>query len=67
MNQQNFNTESRSSDLASEQVIYDMNEQDIIDHIEGNNVDVSMTTPPMRIWKLYSLNNYSQSDLSSAL
>lgn len=67
LNQQNFNTESRSSDLASEQVIYDMNEQDIIDHIEGNNVDVSTDNTANADLETYILNNYSQSDLSSAL
>ncbi|MBB5647794.1 hypothetical protein [Pedobacter cryoconitis] len=67
LNQQNFNTESRSSDLASEQVIYDMNEQDIIDHIEGNNVDVSNDNTANADLETYILNNYSQSDLSSAL
>lgn len=67
LNQQNFNTESRSSDLTSEQVIYDMNEQDIIDHIEGNNVDVSNDNTANADLETYILNNYSQSDLSSAL
>lgn len=67
LNQQNFNTESRSSDLVSEQVIYDMNEQDIIDHIEGNNVDVSNDNTANADLETYILNNYSQSDLSSAL
>jgi len=67
LNQQNFNTESRSSDLVSEQVLYDMNEQDIIDHIEGNNVDVSNDNTANADLETYILNNYSQSDLSSAL
>lgn len=75
LNQQNFNTESKSSDLVSEQVLYDMNEQDIIDHIEGNNADVSKgdnanvsnDNTTNADLETYILNNYSQSDLSSVL
>lgn len=75
LNQQKFNTESKSSDLVSEQVLYDMNEQDIIDHIEGNNADISKVNnanvsndnTTNADLETYILNNYSQSDLSSVL
>lgn len=67
LNQQNYTTESRNADLVSEQTIYDLNEQDIIDHIEGNNVDVSNDNTANADLETYILNNYSQSDLSSAL
>ena len=81
LNQQNFNAESKNADLATEQVLYDINEQDIIDHIEGNNVDVSndhsaVSNKNAAIsndntanadLETYILNNYSQSDLSSVL
>ncbi|AMQ00262.1 hypothetical protein AY601_3396 [Pedobacter cryoconitis] len=88
LNQQNFNTESKSAELVTEQALYDINEQDIIDHIEGNNVDVSndhtavsnkntaISNDNTAIsndntanadLETYILNNYSQSDLSSAL
>ncbi|QNK62094.1 hypothetical protein H7F33_16295 [Pedobacter sp. PAMC26386] len=67
LNQQNFNTETRAADLANEQMLYDMNEQDIIDHIEGNNVDIQKDNTASADLETYILNNYSQSDLSSAL
>jgi hypothetical protein len=67
LNQQNFNTENKATDMASEQMLYDINEQDIIDHIEGNNVDVQNDNTAKADLETYILNNYSQSDLSSAL
>lgn len=81
LNQQNFNAESKNADLVTEQALYDINEQDIIDHIEGNNVDVSNDHTAVSNknsatsndntanadLETYILNNYSQSDLSSAL
>ncbi|KIO76683.1 hypothetical protein TH53_13475 [Pedobacter lusitanus] len=67
LNQQNFNAENRAADMASEQMLYDINEQDIIDHIEGNNVDIQNDNTANADLETYILNNYSQSDLSSAL
>ncbi|MGY0040454.1 hypothetical protein [Pedobacter sp. NJ-S-72] len=67
LNQQNFNTENKTADMVSEQMLYDMNEQDIIDHVAGNNVDVQNDNTAKADLETYILNNYSQSDLSSAL
>jgi len=67
LNQQNFNTENKAADMANEQILYDINEQDIIDHIEGDNVDVQSDNTAKADLEAYILNNYSQSDLSSAL
>jgi hypothetical protein len=67
LNQQNFNTENKAADIANEQMLYDLNEQDIIDHIEGNNTDIQTDDTAKADLETYILNNYSQSDLSSAL
>lgn len=67
LNQQNFNTENKAADIANEQMLYDLNEQDIIDHIEGNNADIQNDNSAKADLETYILNNYSQSELSSAL
>jgi len=67
LNQQNFNTENKAADIANEQMLYDLNEQDIIDHIDGNNADIQNDNTAKADLETYILNNYSQSDLSSAL
>lgn len=56
-----------SADIANEQMLYDMDEQDIIDHVQ--NVSVQELGPDANSTELetYILNNYSQNDLSTNL
>lgn len=67
LNQQNFNAENKATEIANEQMLYDMNEQDIIDHIDGNTAAVQSDNTTSSDLETYILNNYSQSDLTSAL
>jgi hypothetical protein len=55
------------SDLATEQLLYDIDEQVIIDHIQAN--DLQRTKPSVTDVALenYILNNYSQSEIASDL
>jgi len=57
--------EATRADIASEQLLYDIDEQDIIDNIQGNNTDVQQNDINKTDLETYILNNYSQSDLSS--
>lgn len=65
-NHQNMLKES--SDAANEQMLYDINEQDIIDNIQGTPAieDHNSNTTNTDL-ETYILNNFSQNDLSSAL
>jgi len=67
LNQQNFSQESTSVEIANEQMLYDIDEQDIIDHVEGNVIDEPKTKMTNAELETYILNNYSQNDLSSEL
>lgn len=67
LNQHNFSSESTATDLANEQMLYDISEQDVIDHIEGSSPDIQKTSIADTDMENYILNNYSQNDLSSAL
>ena len=68
LNQQNFSQESSTSaEIANEQMLYDIDEQDIIDHVEGNVIDEPKTKMTNAELETYILNNYSQNDLSSEL
>jgi len=67
LNQQNFSQESTSVEIANEQMLYDIDEQDIIDHVEGNVIDEPKTKMTKAELETYILNNYSQNDLSSEL
>lgn len=67
LNQHNFSPEPTATEIANEQMLYDISEQDVIDHVEGNTPDVPNTSPADTDLETYILNNYSQSDLSSAL
>jgi len=52
------------SEIANEQMLYDMNEQDIIDHIQGDNTAVKNSDTTNENLETYILNNFSQSELS---
>lgn len=65
LNQQNFQKEAGAAEIANEQMLYDINEQDIIDHIQGISADKQ--TVSNTDLESYLLNNYSQNELSSAL
>lgn len=70
LNQQNFREESTKTELANEQMLFDIDEQDIIDHVQGNNAEEQI--PVLNVasqaeLETYILNNYSQNDLSSNL
>lgn len=65
LNQQNFQKEAGAAEIANEQMLYDINEQDIIDHIQG--VSGDKQTVSNTDLESYLLNNYSQNELSSAL
>jgi hypothetical protein len=67
LNQQSFTNETTVADLANEQMLYDIDEQDIIEHIERNAPVVQQKTPTHQELETYILNNYSQNDLSSAI
>lgn len=63
----NHQREVLNTEVASEQMLYDIDEQDIIDNIQGNNIDAQKSNTTNTDMETYILNNYSQSDLSSAL
>jgi len=70
LNQQSFREESTKTELANEQMLYDIDEQDIIDHVQAN--DAEEQIPVLNVasqaeLETYILNNYSQNDLSSNL
>lgn len=56
-----------AAEIANEQMLYDIDEQDIIDHVEGNVAEEPKTNATNAELETYILNNYSQSDLSSEL
>lgn len=55
------------SDLATEQMLYDIDEQVIIDHIEANDLQQAKPSPTDTELENYILNNYTQSDIASNL
>jgi len=67
LNQQSFTKQASVADFANEQLLYDLDEQDIIDHIETNAPETSKNMEINEELETYILNNYSQSDLSSAI
>ena len=60
-------TKSIYSDLPTEQMLYDIDEQVIIDHIEANSLDQAKKSASDIALENYILNNYSQSDIASGL
>lgn len=67
LNQQNYTTESATADIANEQMLYDIDEQDIIDHVQGNVIEDKVLVPSEAELETYILNNYSQNELSTDL
>ena len=67
LNQQNYTTESATADIANEQMLYDIDEQDIIDHVQGNRIEDKVLVPSEAELETYILNNYSQNELSTDL
>ncbi len=65
--QHSQNSKVAYADMATEQILYDIDEQVIIDHIQAN--DLQKTEPAATDVALenYILNNYSQSDLATDL
>jgi hypothetical protein len=67
LNKQTYVPEPTATEIANEQMLYDIDEQDIIDHVEGNAVDEQKNNATNAELESYILTNYSQNDLSSAL
>ncbi|MGA9649648.1 hypothetical protein [Pedobacter sp.] len=58
----------QSADFANEQMLYDIDESTIIDHLEAQNISNSKTTSASDTEvENYILNNYSSSDLAQEL
>lgn len=54
-----------STDIPTDQMLYDIDEQIIIDHIEANDLHQSKLAASDLVLENYILNNYSQSDIAS--
>jgi hypothetical protein len=68
LNQQTYKPAVTSAaETANEQMLYDIDEQDIIDHVEGNVADEPKDNASNAELETYILNHYSQSELSSEL
>ena len=65
--QHDHNTKLAYSEMATEQMLYDIDEQVIIDHIEANGLEHANPTPADVELENYILNNYTQSDIASDL
>lgn len=65
--QQTYLPEQRIAEMENEQLLYDINEQDIIEHVQENFVNVNNNNVSQDELENYILNNYSQNDLSSTL
>jgi hypothetical protein len=68
LNQQHQITINASAnDIANEQMLYDISEQDVIDHVQGIPADAKIDSKADADLENYILNNFSQNDLSSAI
>lgn len=68
LNQQHQITSSAAAnDIANEQMLYDISEQDVIDHVQGTPADAKVDSKADTDLENYILNNFSQNDLSSAI
>jgi len=56
-----------SAEIANEQLLYDIDEQDIMDHVEGSIAGTQKNAPSAAEMETYILNNYSQTELSTSL
>ncbi|SMD06783.1 hypothetical protein [Pedobacter nyackensis] len=54
-------------DMATEQMLYDIDEQVIIDHIEANGLEQAKPSASELAMENYILSNYSQSDIAGNL
>lgn len=61
------NTRLAYIDVPTEQMLYDIDEQVIIDHIEANDLHQTKQADTDVALESYILNNYSQSDIASNL
>lgn len=57
----------KSADMATEQTLFDIDEQVIIDHIQANKDTKTTTNASEKELEDYILNNYSQNDIASNL
>lgn len=64
---QQYRLKSKANELVNEQVLYDIDEQDIIDSIYGSYSDQHMLNAINADLENYLLYNYSQSDLNTEL
>lgn len=68
LNQQSYKSAApTAAEIANEQMLYDMDEQDIIDHVEGDAADDPKDKATNAELETYILSHYSQSELSSEL
>lgn len=68
LNQQHQVTRNAAAnDIANEQMLYDISEQDVIDHVQGTTADAKTDSKADAELENYILNNFSQNDLSSAI
>jgi hypothetical protein len=65
--QQSPSQQTASSDLATEQMLYDIDEQVIIDHISSTNITQPKSTVADTDLENYILTNYSQNELATSL
>lgn len=65
--QQPQNIRLAYSDIATEQMLYDIDEQVIIDHIEANDLQQAKPAATDLALENYILNNYTQSEIASSL
>jgi hypothetical protein len=65
--QQQHSTKLAYSDMATDQMLYDIDEQVIIDHIEANDLQQVKPAATDVALENYILNNYTQSDIASDL
>ena len=65
LNQQNTLTQARNTELANEQVLYDIDESVIIEHLQESQTATSTATDTEM--ENYILDNFSSSDLSNNL
>lgn len=67
LNQQRYQPAAQPADMANEQLLYDMDEQEIIDHIESKTPEMPKIKVTDAELETYILNNYSQSELSTEI
>jgi len=66
-NQRNPVQQTATTDLATEQMLYDIDEQVIIDHISSADITQPKSTAADTDLENYILTNYSQSELATSL